>query len=47
MLLKHTDEGSPPSVRASMETRRGVKGEERAHKSRGAAGHPGDEEDED
>lgn len=47
MLLKHTEEGFPPSVRASMETRRGEKGEERAHKSRGAVEHPGEEEEED
>lgn len=47
MLLNHTEEGFPPPVRASMETRCAVKGKERVHKSRGAVGQQGGEEGED
>ncbi|KAA8589432.1 hypothetical protein FQN60_012797 [Etheostoma spectabile] len=46
MLLKHTEEGFPPSVYASMETWCGVEAEESAHKSRGEE-LPEEEEEED
>lgn len=46
-MLKHTKEGFPPSVCASMETWCGVKGEERAHKIQGVEERLEEEEEED
>lgn len=47
MMLKHHEEGFPPSVCASVETWCGVEGEERAHKSRGEEEYLEEEEEED
>lgn len=46
MLLKHTEEGFPPSVCTPMETQCGTEGEESAHKSRGVEERPEEEEEE-
>lgn len=46
-MLEHTEEGFPLSVRASMETWCGEKGEERAHKSREVEECLEEEEEED
>lgn len=47
MMLKHTEEGFPLPVCASMETWCGVEGEERAHNSRGVEERLEEEEEED
>lgn len=46
-MLKHTEEGFPLPVCASVETWCGVEGEERAHNSRGVEERLEEEEEED
>lgn len=46
-MLKHTEEGFPPSVCVSVETWCAVKGEKRAHKSGGVEECLEEEEEED